>query len=91
MDWLELLERDGREGKAAPGPTATRRGGIRGFFDRLINGAETDSDDRANGARNHGDDRDDDGTGERDRYPASRAYDRDARTRRRDNDGFDFD
>lgn len=72
MELFDLFEREDRERKGAAGAQPSRRGGIRGFFDRMFSGHDEDDDDRG---QRYGD----------------RAYDHDARQRRRDNDGFDFD
>lgn len=72
MELFDLFEREGRERKGVAGAQPSRRGGIRGFFDRILNTDEHAGD-------------------EDDHRPGTRAYDRDARQRRRESDGFDFD
>lgn len=72
MELFDLFEREGRERKGVAGAQPSRRGGIRGFFDRMFSAEAREDEDRP------------------ERY-GDRAYDRDARERRRDNDRFDFD
>ena len=79
MDLFEMFERDGRDRRGGAA-TQPRRGGIRGFFDRVMSGGEEDDDKRE--YRRHDRSADTDDLDERERR---------SRRRDRDDDRFDLD